>query len=376
MRVYGKQSSNRGEALALYSALKSCSDVRELRCFIDSEVTMKGVSARYARRFKPGHTPNLDLLDACAGLLHERNARTNEGFSFSWSKVRSHLPTGYNLHNQTPPEHELADEAAGEATFLPLPEDHLNLIKPSYALTFEGQLLDDSDVKTKLQTERLQQASEGLPPHLHLLKSEKLNHKLTRQLSEGSLQYATAELLFRAKFGASTGTRLNFAKDAGGFTCPHCANLIAQPHDGACCHKLHGVQYIAHCLHDCKHTVFQEPRSLIQKEAARFLEEKADFYGEVLVMGANDFPGEEEQNDGVFYLDLSGFLAKNTRTQCEVFNITEHVLAALFNKLRVAGLTTMFIGMDKEDQTGCGPRRRKFQSKHVTMNTYHSASSV
>jgi hypothetical protein len=130
-----------------------------MTCFIDSEVTMKGVSARFKRQFKPGHTPNLDLLDACADLLHQRKER---GHSFSWQKVRSHMPTGYDFDKQTPPEHEMtsmfsfriinysnyADQAAGEATRLLLPDDHLTNIKASYALTFDGQLLDDTDVKT------------------------------------------------------------------------------------------------------------------------------------------------------------------------------------------------------------------------------------
>ena len=113
--------------------------------------------------------------------------------------------TGYDFDKQTPPEHEMADEAAGEATRLLLPDDHLTNIKASYALTFDGQLLDDTDVKTKMQSERLQQAAEGLPPHLHMLKSDKLNHKLTQLVSEGPLEYATAELLIRAKFARQLG---------------------------------------------------------------------------------------------------------------------------------------------------------------------------
>jgi ribonuclease HI/endonuclease/exonuclease/phosphatase family metal-dependent hydrolase len=360
IRVYGKQSSNRGEALALYSALKSCSEIQAMTCFIDSEVTMKGVSARFKRQFKPGHTPNLDLLDACADLLHQRRER---GYSFSWQKVRSHMPTGYDFDKQTPPEHEMADEAAGEATRLLLPDDHLTKIKASYALTFDGQLLDDTDVKTKMQSERLQQAAEGLPPHLHMLKSDKLNHKLTQLVSEGPLEYATAELLIRAKFGASTGKRLNFRRCVDSqnlsFACPHCHGPIAQPRDPGGHEQIHGVQYIAHCLHDCTHPVFQEPRDLIQQEAKDFLETTADFFGDVIVMGAQDFPEEDEQLDGVFYLDLAGLLAKNTHSQSQVFNINERVLSKLFNKLRVTGLTTMFIGMDKTDESGAGPRRRQ-----------------
>jgi hypothetical protein len=76
-----------------------------------------------------------------------------------------------------------------------------------------------------MQSERLQQAAEGLPPYLHMLKSDKLNHKLTRLVSEGPLEYATAEFLIRAKFGASTGKRLNFRKCVDSqnlsFACPH-----------------------------------------------------------------------------------------------------------------------------------------------------------
>jgi len=89
------------------------------------------------------------------------------------------------------------------------------------------------------------------------------------------------------------------------------------------------------------------------------LETTADFFGDVIVMGAQDFPEEDEQLDGVFYLDLAGLLAKNTHSQSQVFNINERVLSKLFNKLRVTGLTTMFIGMDKTDESGAGPRRRQ-----------------
>ena len=80
--------------------MRACKNVPKLTVLIDSKVTMQGVTARFKGQFKPAHTANLDLYDACAALLHQRAAR--EGFTFNWMKVRSH-------QEDTPAEHGLAD---------------------------------------------------------------------------------------------------------------------------------------------------------------------------------------------------------------------------------------------------------------------------
>ena len=87
---------------------------------------MQGVTARYIGQFRPAHTANLDLYDACAALLCDR--AESEGFSFGWTKVKSH-------EDDTPAEHQMADVLAGEAAELPLPRNHLEQISHSKTTT-------------------------------------------------------------------------------------------------------------------------------------------------------------------------------------------------------------------------------------------------
>ena len=56
LRVCGKASSNRGEALALYAGMRACTNVPKLTVLIDSKVTMQGVAARFKGQFKPAMT--------------------------------------------------------------------------------------------------------------------------------------------------------------------------------------------------------------------------------------------------------------------------------------------------------------------------------
>ena len=151
-----------------------------MHVLIDSLYVQLGVSARYRQEFKPAHTANMDLLDACADLLRKRDAA---GFSFSWTKVKSH-------EEDTPPEHELADELAGEAAELPLPHDHLQRINPAFALLSKSgsgvfEILDDGDLKRRVHDLRYEDDAEGLPPHLRFLKSEDVNHTLSGDVTAG-----------------------------------------------------------------------------------------------------------------------------------------------------------------------------------------------
>ena len=338
IRVCGKASSNRGEALALYAGLKACRHVKKLSVLIDSQVTMQGVTARYIGQFRPAHTANLDLYDACAALLCDR--AESEGFSFGWTKVKSH-------EDDTPAEHQLADVLAGEAAELPLPRNHLEQISPAFALSYKGLLLDDSDVKSTLKACREEEIAKALPAHLHNLISSKLNHKLVSQVSDGRLGYSIAELLLRAKFGATAGVRNQAQfepRGVAGFKCPHCMGKIVggegAPHNDT----LHGVQWLAHCLHDCTHVEFSTPRKAIQAICDSWMSPFSEL--KVELSKAADFPDECDQDDEVFYLDLSGLFARNSQLQCEIHGFSDRDLRKLFERLRPF-LVTMFIGADK-----------------------------
>ena len=338
IRVCGKASSNRGEALALYAGMKACRHVQHLSVLIDSQVTMQGVTARFKGQFRPAHTANLDLFDACAALLRERQDK--EGFTFEWTKVKSH-------ENDTPAEHERADKLAGEAAELPLPSNHLELLEPAYKLSYKGSLLDDNDIKSALKACREEDAARALPAHLTHLVSSKLNHKLIRQVTGGWLGYAVSELLLRAKFGATAGVR-NQARfqpvPGAGFTCPHCRSPIvrvvgAPPND-----TLHGVQWLAHCLHDCTHALLSNSRAEIQSICDDWMSCFAEL--KIQLTKAVDFPEVEEQDCEIFYLDLSGLFAQNSHLQCEIHVFSTKELVQLFENLR-PHLTTIFVAADK-----------------------------
>ena len=61
---------------------------------------------------------------------------------------------------------------------------------------------------------------------------------------------------------------------------------------------------------------------------------------------AADFSDEGDQDDDVFYLDLSGLFAWNSQLQCEIHGFSDRDLRKLFERLR-SFLVTMFIGADK-----------------------------
>ena len=345
IRVCGKASSNRGEALALFAGMKACRHVQHLSVLIDSQVTMQGVAARFKGEFRPAHTANLDLFDACAELLHEREDK--KGFTFKWTKVKSH-------EDDTPAEHELADKLAREAAELPLPSNHLELLEPAYKLSYKGSILDDTDIKSTLKACREEDAARALPAHLTHLVSSKLNHRLIRQVSGGWLGYGISELLLRAKFGATTGVRnqarFRSADQGAGFTCPYCKSLITRVVGATPNSKLHGVQWLAHCLHDCSHAQLSDCRAAIKSICDDWMSCFAKL--KVQLTKAADFPGEAEQDCEIFYLDLSGLFAHNSHMQCEIHAFSAKELVQLFEKLR-PHLTTIFIGADKGMHASC-----------------------
>ena len=355
LRVCGKASSNRGEALALYAGMRACTNVPKLTVLIDSKVTMQGVTARCKGQFKSAHTANLDLYDACAALLHQRAAR--EGFTFNWMKVRSH-------QDDTPAEHELADELAGDAAELPLPRNHLQLLNPAYVLSYKGALLDDSDIKSTLRACREENIARALPAHLQCLTSSKLNHRLTRQVSEGWLGYSISELLLRAKFGATAGVRTQsrfHPSDVAGFTCPHCHGHIMRAAGSPANDSLHGVQWLAHCLHDCTHAALSAPRQEIQAICDEWMSSFSAL--RVELTKAVDIPDEDGQDDEVFYLDLSGFFALNSRLQCDIHGFSYEDLVVLFERLR-PHMHTIFIGADRGVEEAV-LRHQKHMQVHV-----------
>ena len=61
---------------------------------------------------------------------------------------------------------------------------------------------------------------------------------------------------------------------------------------------------------------------------------------------AADFPQNDEQDDEVFFFDLSGLFAQNSQLQCEIHAFSDKELRKLFEKLR-PNLTTIFIGADR-----------------------------
>ena len=84
----------------------------------------------------------------------------------------------------------------------------------------------------------------------------------------GWLGYGISELLLRAKFGATTGVRnqarFRSADQGAGFTCPYCKSLITRVVGATPNSKLHGVQWLAHCLHDCSHAQLSDCRAAIK----------------------------------------------------------------------------------------------------------------
>ena len=106
---------------------------------------------------------------------------------------------------------------------------------------------------------------------------------------------------------------------------------------------MHGVQWVAHCLHDCTHAAFAGPRQKILESAQALID---GFCGlDVVLMSAADFPEQEDQDGGSFYIDLCGFFAENSRVQSRAFGISAEVLVKWFNSVRVH-LTTLFVGAD------------------------------
>ena len=338
IRVCGKASSNRGEALALYAGMKACRHVKNLSVLIDSQVTMQGVAARYKGQFRPAHTANLDLYDKCATLLHERAGK--EGFTFEWTKVKSH-------EDDTPEEHVLADELAGEAAEMPLPSKHLEQLEPAYKLSYKGSLLDDTDIKSTLKACREEEIARTLPVHLQALTSGKVNHKLVSQVTGGWLGYSISELLLRAKFGATAGVRNQaqfHAVGVEGFICPHCKGSIEKVEGAPMNDSLHGVQWLAHCLHDCNHVELSAPREEIQAICDDWMSAFSEL--KIQLTKAADIPVDGDLDEDVFYLDLGGLFAMNSKLQCEIHAFSYKDLVKLFEKLR-PHLTTMFIGADR-----------------------------
>ena len=231
-------------------------------------------------------------------------------------------------------------------------------------MSYKGALLDDSDIKSTLRACREENIARALPAHLQCLTSSKLNHRLTRQVSEGWLGYSISELLLRAKFGATAGVRTQsrfHPSDVAGFTCPHCHGHIMRAAGSPANDSLHGVQWLAHCLHDCTHAALSAPRQEIQAICDEWMSSFSAL--RVELTKAVDIPDEDGQDDEVFYLDLSGFFALNSRLQCDIHGFSYEDLVVLFERLR-PHMHTIFIGADRGVEEAV-LRHQKHMQVHV-----------
>ena len=78
---------------------------------------------------------------------------------------------------------------------------------------------------------------------------------------------------------------------------------------------------------------------------------------------AVDIPDENGQDDEVFYLDLSGFFALNSRLQCDIHGFSYQDLVVLFERLR-PHMHTIFIGADRGVEEAV-LRHQKHMQAHV-----------
>ena len=78
---------------------------------------------------------------------------------------------------------------------------------------------------------------------------------------------------------------------------------------------------------------------------------------------AVDIPDEGGQDDEVFYLDLSGFFALNSRLQCDIHGFSYQDLVVLFERLR-PHMHTIFIGADRGVEEAV-LRHQKHMQVHV-----------
>ena len=108
--------------------------------------------------------------------------------------------------------------------------------------------------------------------------------------------------------------------------------------------SLHGVQWLAHCLHDCNHVELSAPREEIQAICDDWMSAFSEL--KIQLTKAADIPVDGDLDEDVFYLDLGGLFAMNSKLQCEIHAFSYKDLVKLFEKLR-PHLTTMFIGADR-----------------------------
>ena len=78
---------------------------------------------------------------------------------------------------------------------------------------------------------------------------------------------------------------------------------------------------------------------------------------------AVDIPDEGGQDDEVFYLDLSGLFALNSRLQCDIHGFSYEDLVVLFERLR-PHMLTIFIGADRGVEEAV-LRHQKHMQAHV-----------
>ena len=280
-RVAGTQLSNRAELLAAFIGLRACRSVPKVSMFTDSEFVEKLVE-RYWRDGIHTATQNtagghLDILSKLISELKLRDGQYPSGH-FRLTGVRSHC-------DDTPIEHVHVDLTAKRAAVVldesdpddPVPiaprllPQHWPKLLSGYSIICNHQTHNHVELRRLLlQRIRQRDAAELSQTHLRHLVQPDLEHGLSMKvwLETHADRAKLHEQFLRLKFGVC---RVHTTFSAVGHTCAHCQQLVRDAH-GTPIHisKLHGTDYISHCLFDCPAIHFLTLRAALNAQYSSF----------------------------------------------------------------------------------------------------------